>query len=70
MNGLRTALGIGAAAALAAGYAASQWAYVRGDAAAYSAAVDCPTIRVVALVVSAAAVASCFVRETGPGAEE
>ena len=63
MRGLRTALGTGAASALAGGYAASQWAYLQGDSAAYAALVDRPVVKIVALLVAAAAVVSSFIKD-------
>jgi len=60
MSGLRTALGIVASSALAAGYAASQWAVVTRSTAEYSAAVDRPVVQAIALVTLAAATALAF----------
>lgn len=51
MRTLRIALGTLVCLLLCMGYAASQWAFFHGEAATYSARVDTPSIRLLALAI-------------------
>jgi hypothetical protein len=50
MNFVRSAASILGLLLLSLGYAASQWAYLRGEAAEYAARVDQDSVKVLALV--------------------
>jgi len=61
MSFLRYSLTLVALLALAAGYAASQYAFFNGRASEYAQTVDTPAIRILALVFLLAAIAFSFV---------
>ena len=61
MRLLRFSITVLSLLALAAGYAASQVAFFAGQAPNYAAAVDQPTVKVVALILLAFAIAASFV---------
>ena len=65
MSLLRYSLTVVVLLALAAGYAASQYAFYNGRAPDYAQAVDNPAIKILALIVLIAAIALSFVPDKG-----
>jgi len=61
MSFLRYSLTVAALLALAAGYAASQYAFFNGRAPEYAQTVDRPAVKILALVFLVAAIAFSFV---------
>ena len=70
MSKLRAALTFVVAALLAVGYASSQTALFRGDAAAWAYAVDSQPVRVAAAIVLLACVGFALVREQETGGNQ
>lgn len=67
MTTLRSGLAIGAVIALAAGYAASQWAAFTGKAPQYATAVDSPLVKWAALAVLGIATVLAFWKDKEAG---